>query len=354
MYKGKILFICGSMNQTTMMHNISTHFSDYDCYFTPYYSEGLIKALSNTTLLDFSLLGGQFRKRTIKYLQENNLKLDFEGKSNKYDLVFTCSDLIVPKNIKDKKVILVQEGMTDPENLIYHLVKRLKLPRWLASTSTTGLSDEYDKFCVASEGYKELFIKKGVKKEKIAVTGIPNFDNCKQYLNNNFPHKNFVLVATSDSRETYKFENRKKFIEEAKKIANGKQLIFKLHPNENVERATAEINLHAPGSIIYHQGNTEHMIANCDVLVTRYSSVVYVGLALGKKVYSKFNLNELKKLQPIQNNGTSSLNIANVARELLAKEKVTEPLKETFVFDNKPKLFQFNKKSKSKNKYVDA
>ncbi len=352
MYKGKILFICGSMNQTTMMHKISTHLSDYNCYFTPYYSEGFIKALSNTSLLDFSLLGGQFRKRTIKYLQENELNIDFEGKNNNYDLVFTCSDLIVPKNIKDKKVILVQEGMTDPENLMYHLVKKFKLPRWLASTSTTGLSDDYDKFCVASEGYKEHFIKKGVKEEKISVTGIPNFDNCKQYLNNDFPHKNFVLVATSDSRETYKFENRKKFIEKAKKIADGKQLIFKLHPNENVERATAEINLHAPGALVYHKGNTEHMIANCDVLITRYSSVVYVGLALGKEVYSKFRLDELKKLLPIQNDGTSSLNIATVARELLAEEKLTEPLKESFVFDNKPKLFQ--KKSKSKQKYVDA
>ena len=31
------------------------------------------------------------------------------------------------------------------------------------------------KFCVASEGYRDLFISKGVKPEKIYVTGIPNF-----------------------------------------------------------------------------------------------------------------------------------------------------------------------------------
>ncbi len=313
----KILFICGSLNQTTMMHKIAGHFPEEECYFTPYYSDGFLKYLSKTNILDFSILGGQFRKRTLNYLNSNDLKIDYEGIQNDYDLIYTCSDLIIPKNILNKKVILVQEGMTDPENLMYYLVKNLKLPRWLASTSVTGLSDSYDKFCVASEGYKKLFIKKGVDPVKIEVTGIPNFDNCNEFIWNDFPHKNYVLVATSDIRETYKYENRKKFIEYAKEIANGKQLIFKLHPNENVERATAEINKYAPGALIFPNGNTSHMVANCDKLITRYSSVVYVGLALGKEVFSDFDLSELKELVPLQNDGTSSETIAEIGRGLM-------------------------------------
>ncbi len=313
----KILFICGSLNQTTMMHKISSHFPSEDCYFTPYYSLGFLKQAGKTGILDFCILGGQFKQRTFNYLEKHNLKVDYEGSANDYDLVYTCSDLIIPENIRDKKVILVQEGMTDPENLLYYMVKYLKLPRWMASTSVTGLSKAYDKFCVASEGYKELFIKKGVDPDKIEVTGIPNFDNCRTFLDNNFPHKGYILVATSDTRETYKYENRKKFIEKARRIADGKQMIFKLHPNENVERATAEINKYAPGSIVYSSGNTSHMIANCDTLVTRYSSVVYVGLALGKNVFSEFNLDELKKLVPIQNNGTSSRAIAETGMSLM-------------------------------------
>ncbi len=326
------------MNQTTMMHQISENLPEYESWFSPYYADGYIDRLSKTHFLDFSVLGGQFRKRTINYLAENNLKIDYGGTKYNYDLVFTCSDLVVPKNILDKKVILVQEGMTDPENFIYHLVKGLGLPRWLASTSTTGLSDCYDKFCVASEGYRDLFIKKGVNPDKIVVTGIPNFDNCKEYLTNDFPHKNFVLVATSDMRETYKYENRKKFIKKALKIADGRQLIFKLHPNEFVERATEEINLFAPGAIVYSTGKIEEMIANCDILITRYSSVVYVGLALGKEVYSDFDLNDLKKLIPMQNNGTSSYNIADVGRELIE----TEPAG-VFVPMRKKKAHSFNK-----------
>ena len=49
-----------------------------------------------------------------------------------YDLVVTCSDLVVPKNIRHGRVVLVQEGMTDPENMAYYLVKYLGLPRYLA------------------------------------------------------------------------------------------------------------------------------------------------------------------------------------------------------------------------------
>jgi len=309
------------MNQTTMMHLIAKQLPEYESYFSPYYADGLIRKLSRTQLLDFSVLGGQFRERTINYLNMNKLNIDYGGKLFAYDLVFTCSDLVVPKNILNKKVVLVQEGMTDPENFWYYLVKGLNLPRWIASTSTTGLSDCYDKFCVASEGYRDLFIKKGCNPEKIVVTGIPNFDNCKQYLNNDFPHKNYVLVCTSDTRETYKYENRKKFIKKAIEIAKGRQLIFKLHPNELVDRAVEEIQMYAPCALVFSEGKTEEMIANCDVLVSRFSSVVYVGLALHKEVYSEFDIEELKRLLPIQNDGTSSLNIARVAEELIETEK---------------------------------
>ena len=318
MYKKKILFICGSLNQTSMMHQISQHMQDFDCFFTPYYTDGFINYLVSIGYIKFSILNGQFRMRTEDYIRNNNLKLDYRGVSNDYDLIYTCADLIMPKNIRKKKVILVQEGMTDPETLIFHLVKYLKLPRWLASTSTMGMSDQYTLFCVASEGYKDFFIsRKYVKPEKIIVTGIPNFDNLQQFTNNDFPHKNFVLVATSDARETYKIENRKKLIKDCVKIATGRLLIFKLHPNENIERATQEINKYAPGALIYIDGNINYMIANCDVLITKFSSVVYVGILFGKEVHSAFNIEELKRLMPIQNNGTSAEKIARIGKHLL-------------------------------------
>ena len=323
MHKKKVLFICGSLNQTSMMHQISKKLSEYDCYFTPYYGDKFLNFCAGLGILDFSILGGSFKRNTEKYLTDHNLEIDYRGLQNNYDLVYTCSDLIIPKNIRDKKIILVQEGMTDPENIFFHLIKYFNLPRWIAGTSANGISNMYNLFCVASEGYRNFFIRKGAKAKKIIVTGIPNFDNARQYLNNDFPHKNFVLVATSDSRETFKYENRKKFIERCLKIADGRQLVFKLHPNEKFDRAIREINKYAPGALVYPNGNTNHMIANCDVLITKYSSVVYVGMVLGKEVHSAFDLEELKKLIPLQNNGTSAERIARIGIYLLEEPNTT-------------------------------
>jgi hypothetical protein len=121
------------------------------------------------------------------------------------------------------------------------------------------------------------------------------------------------MVATSDMRETYKLENRPAFIKHAVKIAAGRKLLFKLHPNEKFDRAEAEIRKYAPaGTMVYHCGNTNHMIANCCELITQYSTVVYTGIALGKRVHSYFNVDELIRLAPIQNGGISAKNIAQV------------------------------------------
>ena len=318
--KKKILYICGSLNQTSMMHQISCHLSDFESCFTPYYADGFVRQLAHAGYLEFTILGKKLKEKAEIYLHEHSLSIDPHGTANDYDLVMTCSDLIVPKNIRDKRLILVQEGMTDPKTIMYYLVKWMKLPRYMASTATTGMSNAFDYFCVASEGYREHFLKNKVGPEKIIVTGIPNFDNCKNYLNNDFPYRNFVLAATSDARETYRFENRKKFIRKAVEIAAGRQLIFKLHPNENFARATKEINKWAPEALVLTSGNPHEMIANCDALITKFSTLVYTGIALGKEVYSDFDTDTLRGLAPIQNGGTSALNIANVARRLLEME----------------------------------
>ncbi|MBS1518965.1 MAG: hypothetical protein JSS91_12835 [Bacteroidetes bacterium] len=330
----KILYICGSRNQTTMLHQISRNLPGHQHFFSAYYSEGIERFFAKFGVLDFTVLGGRFRLQTEEYLRDNGLKNDYEGRNNDYDLVVICSDLIIPKNIRNRNIIMVQEGMTDPENIFFHMVKKFGIPRYFGGTAATGISNAFRYFCVASEGYRELFIRKGVKPEKIIVTGIPNFDNCSKFLENDFPHRNYLLACSSDSRETHKYENRKEFILKAVKLAQGRQIIFKLHPNEYIPRATREIKKWAPGSLVFSEGNTNEMIANCDILLTKYSTVVYVGLALGKEVYSDFDLEELKRLLPIQNGDTSAARIAEICTFLLnensdngkSKEENTEML----------------------------
>jgi hypothetical protein len=314
----KILFICGSINQTTQMHQIARELPEYEHAFTPYYGNLDYKFVRALGLLEFTIGGHRLRARCLEYLEKHDLTIDVDGQANDYDLVYHCSDLVWPNNITGRNVVLVQEGMTDPESIMFPIVRRLDfLPRWMGGTSATGLSHKYTKFCVASAGYKQLFARRGVDPAKMIVTGIPNFDNCRRYQKNDFPHKGYVLCCTSDVREVYWFEDRRAFIENARRIADGRQLVFKLHPNEKMGRATDEIARWAPEALVYTSGSAEEMVANCDELVVRYSTLAYVGLALGKKVHSfNFDIEELRRLLPLQNARSARI-IAQIGRELM-------------------------------------
>ena len=305
------------MNQTTQMHQISGHLPEYEQAFTPYYCHGVHEVMRRIKLLEFTVVGDKLAQHCQNHLRAQNLPIDYRGRRGPYDLVVTGSDVYLQKNIRGSRIVLVQEGITDPEDRRFRLVQRHRwLPLWFAGTAATGLSDAYRAFCVASEGYRDYFIRKGVTAEKIVVTGIPNFDDCQRYRDNTFPHHNFVLICTSPLREVFRGEDRKSFILDAVRIANGRPMIFKFHPNEDFARAEREVNRHAPGALVFKTGSAEAMIANCDVLITRYSSTAFVGLALGKETHSDYPMDELRRLLPLQNQ-SAALNIANVCRRVL-------------------------------------
>jgi hypothetical protein len=308
------------MNQTTQMHQVSEHLREYEQSFSPYYVHGFDEILRRLGLIEFTIAGNKAVEGCRTYLQNHGLPIDYQGKNGPYDLVVTCTDVYLQKNIRGNRIVLVQEGIIDPESMMFRLVKRLRfLPRWMADTGMTGLSDAYRAFCVASEGYRDFFIRKGVSPEKIVVTGLPNFDDCRRYCTNEFPYRHYVLACTSALRETFRGEDREAFIRRAVEIAGGRQLIFKLHPSENIERATREIRRHAPGAMVFTTGSAEEIIANCDVLITRFSSTAFVGLALGKETYSDFDMDEMRRLMPVQN-GSAAFNIANVCRRFLEED----------------------------------
>ena len=314
----RVLLVGGSLNQTTITHKIARELSEHECVFTPCYADGMLGWAAERELLGFTILGGRAKAMTEAYLREQRATIDLGGTRGGFDLVVATSDLIVPRNLAGVPMVLVQEGMTDPEDWRYRLVRRLGLPRWMANTSMTGLSHAYAAFCVASEGYRDLFVGKGVDPAKLEVTGIPNFDDCASFLRNEFPHRGYVLGATSCLRETWKPEDRDAFIHRCLEVADGRELIFKLHPNEDHHRARREIERLAPRALVFASGNTGHMVANCAALVTRYSSVVYVAIALGKEVYADLDAVTLRRLLPIQNGGASARRIADVCRRYLS------------------------------------
>ena len=322
MDRKKILFVIGSPNQTSQMHKISLELPDYDCYFTQIFSNSpLSNILKRTGVLDTTILAGEFKRKGDAYIEANGLKNDYaiQVYRNRYDLVIICTDLIVPKELRKMKTIFVQEGMTDPITNWAKLIHALKLPGFMAmNTSLNGSGNICDIYCVASNGYKQQFIGMGTEEKRILVTGIPNYDDIPSFLNNDFPHHGYVMVATSDIRETFRKEDRPQFLRDCVRIADGRQLLFKLHPNEEKDRAISEIKQYCPAdTLIFTEGSTEHMIANSVELITQYSTVVYIGIALGLKVHSYFDVEHLKTLMPDQNEGSSSGFIAEIARKYI-------------------------------------
>lgn len=117
---------------------------------------------------------------------------------------------------------------------------------------------------------------------------------------------------------------------------------MKLHPNEYRPRAIREIQHYLPEAQIYTSGNIYPMIANCDVLITQYSTVTFAGLILGKETYSYLNLDELRKLLPIQNGGKSAQRIAAICQDLLNRPRL-ERARSRLVWHPRPQfLFSRN------------
>jgi hypothetical protein len=63
-----------------------------------------------------------------EFLADHHLQVDYGGRTQSYDLVMIGTDLLVPCNIRNAKMVLVQEGMTDPEDMTYHLGRWLLPP----------------------------------------------------------------------------------------------------------------------------------------------------------------------------------------------------------------------------------
>ena len=316
----RVLFIGGSPNQTTQMHRIACALPEVDCWFTPYFSDHWgYRLLVKLGLIESTILGLRRRGLCLDHLNAHGLRVDFCAERNDYDLFVSCNDQVIPPGLAAIPWILVQEGIQEPPSWRTRLWRATRaIPMPLAGTATFGLSERYTRFCVASEGYRRRYLEEGIDPEKIVVTGIPNFDDFARFRENSFPHKGYVLVCTSDARETLLAADRRALLEQAVEIASGRQLIFKLHPNERVERATREIRAMAPDALIFSDGVAEEMVANCDVLVTEWSSLTFCGVALGKEVHSLHSMDEVKQLLPLQH-GRAAREIADVVRSLLAR-----------------------------------
>lgn len=325
--KKNILCFVGSRNQTSQLHEISKYLEDdYNIYYTQIFGSGFFyKFLAEAGIFDNTVFGrnSSFTLASQEYIRNHNLKYDYRGLSKgiKYDMALVSTDLILPKTFKGIKTIWVQEGMIDPLSKSSIWVKKMNLPAFsTGDTSLNGTTNKADIYCSMSNGYKNYFSKYGTDKDKILTTGVPNFDNIKSHNQSKYPESNFVLLASSDIRELGGNDDRIYLLQKTRDIANGKKVIIKPHPNENLERFKSEIFSVIPNAEIITEPILDTLIAHCDTLITQFSSCVYVGLVLGKKVYSYFPIDELESKKPIQNNGKSAEIISTIAREFIEFE----------------------------------
>lgn len=139
----RLFFICGSLNQTTPLHQIARQLPECDSAVSPFYGTRAVRKMRELGLLENTIGGNKLGQRCLEYLRRTGLEVDLDGVRGGYDLVVNCTDVTLPENVAGLPLVVVQEGITDPDNLFFSLVRRLPnaVPRWLAGTAATGLAD---------------------------------------------------------------------------------------------------------------------------------------------------------------------------------------------------------------------
>ena len=153
--KKKILFVVGSPNQTTQMHQIASYLEeDFDCFFTQFYPDTPWEIVAlRVKMLENTIMSGHFKQKADQYLREHHLRTDYMARQNQYDLAVLCTDLIVPRKLRQGKTLWVQEGMTDPMPPLALFVKKSRfIPRSFAmNTALNRSSNLCDLYFVASD-----------------------------------------------------------------------------------------------------------------------------------------------------------------------------------------------------------
>jgi hypothetical protein len=85
----RLLFVGGSLNQTTMVHRIAGELAEHECCFTPYYADGVLRWAAERELLGFTILGGRPKAMSEAFLREQGATIDPRGAGGGWDLVVT-------------------------------------------------------------------------------------------------------------------------------------------------------------------------------------------------------------------------------------------------------------------------
>ncbi len=134
-----------------------------EAWFTPYYSDSIEHlVLMKAGATEPAINGYKRRGLCADTLNALGLRVDLGAERNEYDLWVCPNDAAVPSNLGKTPMVLVQEGIMEQPNWRTWVWRYTRLmPRPLATTAVFGLTRRYEKFCVASEGYRKQFLAEG-------------------------------------------------------------------------------------------------------------------------------------------------------------------------------------------------
>src|SRR5678816_1838420 len=165
----RVLFVCGSPNQTGQMVQIARALPELEAWFTPYYSDWLpYEAILKLDGFEPAIHGHKRRGICADELNRRGLRIDLGAERNDYDLWVCPNDAIIPVGLSRIPWVLVQEGIMEQPNWRTWVWRKTGLmPRGIATTAVFGLTKQYENFCVASEGYRTQFLAEGISADKL-------------------------------------------------------------------------------------------------------------------------------------------------------------------------------------------
>ena len=197
-------------------------------------------------------------------------------------------------SVERPKLLVVMNERATLGNIAVHIAKQKRIKTLCIQHGVIGDASNIvpvsvDKIAVWGDSSKEALINKGVPKEKIIITGAPQFDNLaikKAYFERKAikelginQNKKLVILTTQLVSD---MEDITSAVFKAVKSIPGIQLVIKTHPAEYSIKRYKRIAKKESLNIIITKKHLYPLLSMCDVLITPSSTTGLEAMIMGK------------------------------------------------------------------------
>jgi len=260
-------------NVAKKLKNNNIKYNDIEGYFTKDLSRNIKKAKKLLKNKYKELLKtGEFDKKNLSYLF-----LIYFPEIIRY--IEIINNML---SVEKPKLLVVMNEITTLGNIAVHIAKQRGIKTFCIQHGAVGDASGFtpvsvDKIAVWGGSSRETLIKNGTPKEKIVVTGAPQFDDLALKnipLNKNTikklgitPNKKLIFLTTQPVSDMKEITTA---VCKAVKSIPGTQLVMKLHPSEY--------------SMGIYKKITKPLLNACDLLITHHSTTGMEAMILGRPV----------------------------------------------------------------------